>query len=57
MLFPELVAPAADIRTLPPVALGFLALAFLLLFQFELVLGLWLLVKGVRTDRESAARS
>ena len=32
-------------------------LAFLLLFQFELVLGLWLLVKGVRTDRESAARS
>jgi hypothetical protein len=49
MLFPPMVAAAfAGARTLPPVALALLALVLAPLLLFELVLGLWLLVKGVR---------
>lgn len=55
MLFPAFVAAAfAAVRTLPPVALAFLALALAPILLVELALGLWLLVKGVQT---SAARA
>lgn len=56
MLFPAFIAAAfAAARTLPPVALALLALVLAPILLFELVLGLWLLVKGVRTGREGAA--
>jgi hypothetical protein len=45
MLFP---ASAAAVRALPPVALALLALIVVPVMAFEILLGLWLLVKGVR---------
>ena len=54
MLFPEWVTgTAAAARTLPPVALVLLAIVFVPIFAFEVTIGLWLLVKGVRV-RERA---
>lgn len=56
MLFPAFVAAAfAAGRELPPVALVLLALVLAPILLLELALGLWLLVKGVRTGREVAA--
>lgn len=55
MLFPAFIAAAfAAVRSLPPVALALLALVLAPLLLFELVFGLWLLVKGVRIGREGA---
>ena len=55
MLFPGVIAAAfASVRELPPVVLVFLALVLAPILLVELALGFWLLVKGVRTDRESA---
>jgi Domain of unknown function (DUF4386) len=49
MLFPASVAAAAAaVRALPAVALGSLAVIFAPIIGFEIILGLWLLVKGVR---------
>jgi hypothetical protein len=45
MLFP---ASVAAVRALPAVALGSLAVIFAPIIGFEIILGLWLLVKGVR---------
>ena len=48
-LFPASVgATVAAVRALPPAALVLLAIVFAPLLAFELTLGLWLLVKGVR---------
>jgi hypothetical protein len=53
MLFPALVTAAfAAARALPPVGLALLALVLAPVLLFEFALGLWLLLKGVRTDRE-----
>jgi len=50
MLFPALLAGAsAAVLALPAVARGLLAILFLPVLAFEIILGLWLLVKGVRT--------
>jgi hypothetical protein len=49
VLFPTVVlAPAAAVRELPPLALAALAVIFLPVLSFEIILGFWLLVKGVR---------
>ena len=49
ILFPAWInATTANIQTLPPVALGLLGLVLLPLLAFEVILGLWLLIKGVR---------
>jgi hypothetical protein len=49
ILFPTVVlAPAAAVRELPPLALAALAVIFLPVLSFEIILGFWLLVKGVR---------
>ncbi len=57
MLFPAFIAAAfAAVRTLPPVALVLLALVLAPILLLELALGLWLLVKGVRTGRERWGR-
>jgi len=49
MLFPASVAAAsAAVRALPAFALVLLAIIFVPIFAFEVTLGLWLLVKGVR---------
>lgn len=54
ILFPDWVAvTAADIRTLPPVALVSLAIVFAPIFAFEVTIGLWLLVKGVRVGERA----
>jgi hypothetical protein len=51
MLFPAFVKAAfAAVRALPTVALAALAVLLAPLLLFELALGLWLLVKGVRTS-------
>ena len=58
MLFPAFVAEAfAAVRMLPPVVLVLLALVLAPILLLELVLGLWLLVKGVRTGSEGAAQA
>lgn len=52
MLFPAFIAASfAAVRALPPAALVLLALVLAPLLLFELAFGLWLLVKGVRTDK------
>lgn len=52
MLFPAWVTSAiAAVRALPPVALVLLAVTFVPIFAFEVTLGFWLLVKGVRTPK------
>lgn len=54
MLFPGFVAAAfAAVRELPPVALALLALVLAPILLLEFVLGLWLLVKGVRIGHEA----
>jgi hypothetical protein len=54
MLIPAFVAGTfAAVRELPPVALAVLALVLAPLLLLELVLGLWLLVKGVRIPEPS----
>ena len=56
MLFPALVtAAAASARTLPMAALVMLGLLLAPIVLLELVLGIWLLVKGVRTGAPAAA--
>ncbi|MGH7340794.1 MAG: DUF4386 family protein, partial [Candidatus Rokuibacteriota bacterium] len=56
MLFPAFVAAAfTAVRALPPVALALLALVLAPILLVEFALGLWLLVKGVRTGREGTA--
>jgi succinate dehydrogenase/fumarate reductase cytochrome b subunit len=58
MLFPASVAAAvAAVRALPAVALGSLAVIFALIIGFEIILGLWLLVKGVRIPDELGDRA
>ena len=55
MLLPALVEAAfTAVRAWPPVALALLALVLAPILLLELALGLWLLVKGVRTGREGA---
>jgi hypothetical protein len=54
MLFPALfVAATAAVRALPAVALASLALVFVPILSFEVTLGLWLLVKGVRVPEQA----
>jgi hypothetical protein len=49
ILFPAwLAAVTAAVRALPPVVLAALAVLVLPALAFEVLLGLWLLVKGVR---------
>jgi hypothetical protein len=49
MLFPAPSAAASmAIRGLPPVALALLGLLFVPILAFEILIGAWLLVKGVR---------
>jgi hypothetical protein len=48
-LFPASVAATvAAVRALPTAAQGLLAIVFAPLLAFELTIGAWLLVKGVR---------
>lgn len=54
MLFPASVAAAmAAVRALPAVALALLATILMPIFAFEIILGLWLLVKGVRVPEHT----
>jgi hypothetical protein len=54
MLFPAFIGTAfTAVRALPPVALVLIGLVLAPILLFELVFGLWLLVKGVRTNREA----
>jgi hypothetical protein len=53
MLFPPFVAATvAAVRALPPVALVSLAVIFMPILLFEIILGFWLLVKGVRIPEQ-----
>jgi hypothetical protein len=55
-LFPaSITATFAAVRTLPAVALVPLALIFVPIFSFELTIGTWLLVKGVRVPAPGAS--
>jgi hypothetical protein len=57
MLFPAFVAPAVvAVRALPAIALAALAVILLPLLSFEVTLGLWLLVKGVRIPEQMETR-
>jgi hypothetical protein len=57
-VFPAFVAAAgAAVRGLPTVALVALAVIFLPLASFEVILGLWLLVKGVRIPEQLVVAS
>ena len=54
MLFPALVVAAfAAVRALPTVALASLAVLVVPILSFEITLGLWLLVKGVRIPEQA----
>lgn len=54
MLFPAFVASgSAAVRALPAGALALLAVIFAPILAFEIILGLWLLVKGVRIPEAS----
>lgn len=56
MLFPASVAASvAAVRALPAVALGSLAVITAPIIGFEIILGLWLLLKGVRIPEPSGA--
>jgi hypothetical protein len=54
MLFPALAATASvAILALPTVVRAFLALTFVPILGLEVILGLWLLVKGVRVSEQT----